>query len=141
MKRISIPARTPWEPLLGYSRAVRTGPIVAVGQTSAVDSEGRIQGGADVYQQAVFALRNNEAALHAAGAELKDVVRTRMYLARFSDWPAAAKAHAEMFGEIKPAVSILAGQMVSLEILVEFEADAVVPGEDPTQPGPPPAGQ
>jgi enamine deaminase RidA (YjgF/YER057c/UK114 family) len=100
---------------------------VAVSQTSAVDSQGMIAGGADPYQQAVHALHNVEAALRAAGAELGDVVRSRIYLARFEDLPQVAKAHADVFRDIRPAISILTCTMVAAEILVEFDVDAIIP--------------
>jgi enamine deaminase RidA (YjgF/YER057c/UK114 family) len=125
--RTTIPAVTPWADFLSYSRAVRSGNFVAVSQTSAVDSGGKIAGGADPYQQAVRALRNVEAALQAAGAELGHVVRSRIYLARFEDLPQVAKAHAEVFRHIRPAITILTCTMVAAEILVEFEVDAIVP--------------
>jgi enamine deaminase RidA (YjgF/YER057c/UK114 family) len=99
---------------------------VAVSQTSAVDSQGMIAGGADPYQQAVHALQNVEAALRTAGAELGDVVRSRIYLARFEDLPLVAKAHAEAFRDIRPAISILTCTMVAAEILVEFDVDAII---------------
>jgi enamine deaminase RidA (YjgF/YER057c/UK114 family) len=125
--RTTIPAVTPWADFLSYSRAVRSGNFVAVSQTSAVDSEGKIAGGADPYQQAVHALRNVEAALRAAGAELGDVVRSRIYLAKFEDLPQVAQAHREVFRDIRPAITILTCTMVAAEILVEFEVDAIVP--------------
>lgn len=124
--RRNIPAGTKWEREIAYSRAVRVGPFVAVSQTSAVGPDGVIAGGADPYRQAVHALRNVEKALSDAGATLQGVVRTRIYCAKFDDWPEVARAHAEVFGEIKPAITLLTCTMVSPEILVEFEADAVV---------------
>ena len=124
--RLNVPAGTPWEETLGYSRAVRVGDVVAVGQTSAVAPDGTIAGGRDPYQQAVFALRNVEAALAAAGARIADVIRTRIYLADLAHWPEAARAHAETFAGVKPACSIVRCEMVSPDILVEFEVDAIV---------------
>lgn len=124
--RLNVPAGTKWERDIAYSRAVRVGPFVAVSQTSAVGPDGVIAGGADPHQQAVHALRNVEKALCDAGATLRGVVRTRIYCAKFEDWPEVARAHADMFGEIKPAITLLTCTMVSPEILVEFEADAVV---------------
>jgi enamine deaminase RidA (YjgF/YER057c/UK114 family) len=126
--RVVIPARTKWESEIAYSRAIRVGSFVAVSQTSAVDSSGVIAGGSDPYQQAVHALQNVERALFEAGAELKDVVRTRIYVARFEHWPEVARAHAEMFGNVRPTMTLLTCTMVSQEILVEFEADAVIAG-------------
>ena len=125
--RTTIPAATPWTEVLCYSRAVRSGNFVAVSQTSAVDSQGMIAGGADPYQQAVHALQNVEAALRAAGAEFGDVVRSRIYLARFEDLPQVAKAHAEVFRDIRPAITILTCTMVAADILVEFDVDAIIP--------------
>jgi enamine deaminase RidA (YjgF/YER057c/UK114 family) len=126
MERLKIPADTKWESSICYSRAVRAGTFVVVSQTSAVDSEGNIAGGGDPYVQAVHALQNVEAALRSAGAQLTDVIRTRIYLARFEDLQEVARAHAEFFHEIRPAIAILTCTMVSREILVEFDADAVI---------------
>jgi len=125
--RTTVPAVTPWAESLCYSRAVRSGNFVAVSQTSAVDLQGMISGGKDPYQQAVHALHNVEAALRAVGAEFGHVIRSRIYLARFEDLPEVAKAHAEVFRDILPAVTILTCTMVAAEILVEFEVDAIVP--------------
>lgn len=111
---------------IAYSRAVRVGAYVAVSQTSAVDASGSILGGADPYQQALHALRKVEQALLEMSASINDVVRTRMYLARFDDWPEVARAHAEIFKQVKPAITMLTCPMISQEILVEFEADAVI---------------
>lgn len=127
-RRLTVPAGTKWEDTIGYSRAVRIGPFVAVSQTSAVDPTGAVAGGREPYAQAVLALRNVESALQAAGARLTDVLRTRIYVARFEDWPQVAKAHAEVFRDVRPAVTLLTCTMVSPEILVELEADAVVAG-------------
>lgn len=124
--RQMIPAGTPWESAIAYSRAVRVGNFVAVSQTSAVDQSGSIAGGSDPYQQAIHALRNVERALLDAGASLSAVVRTRIYVAKFEDWPEVARAHAEMFRDVRPAITLLTCTMVSPEILVEFEADAVI---------------
>jgi len=126
IQRQNIPANTPWARSLCYSRAVRVGAFIAVSQTSAVDESGKIAGGNDPYAQAVHALGNVEAALRAAGAGLADVVRTRIYLARFADLATVARAHAERFGDVRPALSIVTCPMVSPEILVEFEVDAIV---------------
>jgi enamine deaminase RidA (YjgF/YER057c/UK114 family) len=124
--RQTIPAVTPWVESICYSRAVRSGNFVAVSQTSAANSQGVIAGGADPFEQAVHALRNVESALRAAGAEFGDVVRSRIYIARFEDLPQVAKAHANVFRDIRPAVSIVTCTMISPEILVEFEVDAIV---------------
>jgi enamine deaminase RidA (YjgF/YER057c/UK114 family) len=124
--RTNVAADTPWASVIGYSRAVRVGTHVFVAQTSSADKRGIVQGGSDPYLQGLIALGNVEAALVQLGARLADVVRTRMYVATFSDWPEVARAHAEVFGEVRPAVSLLTCPMVSPEILVEFEADAIV---------------
>ena len=126
MKRLTVPANTPWEETICYSRAVRVGDFIAVSQTSAVDANGDISGGSDPYAQAIHALRNVEAALRTVGASMEDVVRSRIYLARFSDLQPVAKAHAEVFRKIRPAISILTCDMVSPDILVEFDVDAVL---------------
>jgi enamine deaminase RidA (YjgF/YER057c/UK114 family) len=126
MKRITVQANTPWQDEICYSRAVRIGSFIAVSQTSAVDASGNIAGGSDPYAQAIRALANVEAALQSVGATMEDVIRTRIYLARFSDLHPVAKAHAEIFGKIRPAVSILTCTMVSPDILVELDVDAIV---------------
>ena len=128
MDRLTVPAGARWARTLAYSRAVRVGPYVAVSQTSAANEAGDVVGGGDAYSQALQALGNVERALERAGASLNDVIRTRIYVAKFDDWTEVARAHAEIFGDIRPAVSLLTCTMVSPEILVEFEADAVVMG-------------
>ena len=126
MARQLVPANTPWESHLCYSRCVRAGNFIAVSQTSAVDSNGTIQGGDDPYLQAVYALKNVEAALVAVGSSLADVIRTRIYLAKLKDWKEIGRAHAEAFHNVRPATSIIEVPMVSRDILVEFEIDAVI---------------
>jgi enamine deaminase RidA (YjgF/YER057c/UK114 family)/quercetin dioxygenase-like cupin family protein len=128
--RVNLRAGTPWETQLAYSRAVRTGNVIAIGQTSAIDPRGQIAGGADPYLQAVCALANVKDALHSLGASLKDVIRTRIYLAKFEHWEVVAKAHAEVFRDIRPACSLIQCQMIASDILVEFEADAVIAESD-----------
>jgi enamine deaminase RidA (YjgF/YER057c/UK114 family) len=135
MRRLTVPANTPWQDTFCYSRAVRVGNFIAVSQTSSVDADGNIAG-VDPYTQAILALRNVEAALHAAGATLHDVVRSRIYLARFSDLQLVSKAHAEVFRDFRPAISIVTCKMVSPDILVEFEVDAIVGAPNDGVPNP-----
>ena len=126
-KRISIRSGAPWEPIVGYSRAVRIGNTIAVSGSAPVGADGDVVAVGDAYQQTRRCIEVIEEALQAAGVGLKDVIRTRMFVTNIEQWPEIGRAHQEAFGEVPPATSMVeVSRLIDPDMLIEIEADAVI---------------